>query len=1028
MGKIWQDPEQLHRGILPPRAYFFTYPDRDAALSLDRTRSLGFRSLNGRWDFRFFEHPALCNGDAGEWESITVPGAVEYQGYGRLHYTDEGYPFPIYGYEVPTDNPTSLYRRTIRHRKTDGRRTILRFDGVETVYFLAVNGREVGFSKGSRLSAEFDLSAYLVDGENEITVKVLKWADSSYIEDQDMWWTSGIIRDVYCYETHARSIGDLAVTTCTVPGTPDWRLSVDVDVVGPIAADTVLHLEVVDSGGELKAARRIAVTPGDSTLPAAIDLAGPQEWTAETPDLYRLLAFFEDGSGDRWGYAALRFGFRELRISDGLLLLNGRYLQMRGVNRHDHDPHSGRTVSMERLRRELELMKAHNINAIRTAHYPNDPRFYEICDQIGFLVLAETDLEAHGFMWIDDADRASSDPRWTAAYVDRIERHIAAQKNHPSIIIWSLGNESGMGPCIEAAYRRAKELDPHRPVHYEQDTEASVVDIISTMYTPPETMDRLGRNAQGKPRIICEYAHAMGNGPGGLADYQAVFDRHPSIQGHFVWEWSDHGIASTSPDGHRYYRYGGDFGDYPHNANFCIDGLVRPDLQPSPGLLEYKQVICPVRVSGSVDDGFWITNHYHTLDLSHIEVVWELLRDGWAVGDGPARFAAGLGPGERGRLAPVGWSPDAVAPGSRYDLTLRVRHARDANGLAAGSELGAFQFSITAPVSGSGRPRPLSGARERHATPLGIQKIGHHLHVAHANDVWVFDVVRGRLERWERDGTNLIVRGPRFELYRPVIDNHATYATEHWKQRYLDVMQEHPKSTEWSTEHGDFILTADVIVAPPVYDFGFRCRYVFRICPAGRLDVALSGEPYGRFDGFLPKIGSSTLISTSYRYADWYGRGPHESYPDSHRSALVGRYHLAVADLFTNYIFPQDNGNRMECREIRLSGESVSPLRILSDQGVNFSLWPYTRMAIDKARHVTDLVPEPYLTLNLDHSLSGLGSASCGPLVAEPYRVEARPFRYGWSCTSDDGATGSRVNVPGRTLPAASNGHLDCAT
>ena len=1211
--KIWEDPEALHLGIRPPRAYFFSYSDREAALSGGREGSLGFQSLNGRWDFRYFENPGLCDavmegalcesaGDGGdeapggEWGAIRVPGAVEYQGFGRLHYTDEGYPFPIYGYEVPSDNPTGLYRRFFEHRKHGGRRTILRFDGVETVYFVRVNGVDVGFSKGSRLSAEFDVGSHLVDGRNEVVVKVLKWADSSYIEDQDMWWTSGIIRDVYLYEVEETHIRDIGVRTASMGHGRDWRLSLEIDLDGRIPDGCVLHAEVLGAGGGLEASRRIEVSPGGAGLEggsagggpggagesgaggggpggvrADIDVRGVLEWTAETPHLYRLLVCFEGADGGRWGYAMLRFGFREVSIRDGLLMLNGRYLEMHGVNRHDHDPVRGRTVSMRRLRRELELMKVSNINAIRTSHYPNDPRFYELCDEMGFLVLAESDLESHGFMWIDDLDRASSDPQWESAYVDRIERHIRAQKNHPCIVMWSLGNESGMGRCIEAAYRRAKELDSTRPVHYEEDREAAVVDVVSTMYTPPEKMEEFGERPTGKPRIICEYAHAMGNGPGGLADYQRIFDGYPSIQGHFVWEWIDHGVARKGDEGGVEYGYGGDFGDYPNNGNFCIDGLVGPALSVSPGLIEYKQVISPVRISGSVNRGFRIENRYHTLDLSHIRVSWELSRDGWVVASGVGGFAGGIGPGEGGGLGVLGLGggeggaslglgaagsvagragaggpasgaaggglsggagggPAPAGAGSsgplaRDYLTFRVRHSRGVNGIEAGGEIGVFQFPIFpglreigcgwelrgGAVHGEGAPGAASNSPERtdlhggpvHAPgaagprreaadpgaaplqggdawgdalntpgqaarraagggapyawpaaysgadpaagggdpsdwpagysgadpaagggapsdwpapyigaalgrgggPPGSPQITETpccIHVRCGGNSWEFDRVRGRLERWEYNGEGVIVSGPRFEFYRPVIDNHASYAEEHWKKRYLDVMREHVKSVEWSNENGVFVLVSDLIAAPPVFDFGFRCRRMFRLHAGdgGRMDVELSGEPYGEFKGFLPKIGSSTRISPKYTQAHWYGRGPHECYPDSRESALIGRYTLPVKELFTEYIMPQDNGNRMDCRDIRLSGKSVPTLSITAGDGIDFSLWPYTRQALDAARHTGELKPESFLTLNLDYSLSGLGSASCGPLVGEAYRVEARAFRYGWSMRS----------------------------
>lgn len=976
----WMDITQLHENLLPPHAYFFSYDTKEKALSLQREYSEGFLSLSGVWNYRYFTYPEYCTDDLlvarldrSGWDTIEIPSVIELQGYSQLHYTDEGYPFPTLPYRVPSANPTSLFHRSFNLEKRKGKSYILRTDGVETVFTLYVNGKRVGFSKGSRLSSEFDITDTLVDGENEIALVVLKWADSTYLEDQDMWWTSGIIRDIYIYTKDKEGIDDIVVRTDRIE-TGRYRMFVDI-----AAKDTSVPLEIVLYDQNDRILFKEHHLPNS---PFVKDLEHVDEWNSEFPYLYRLLISRGKGS-----HIPIRFGFRQIEIKDGLMYLNGSYFKMHGVNRHDHDPKRGRAVTLDRIRAELELMKRYNINAVRTSHYPNDPRFYELTDELGLMVIAETDLEAHGFMMIGKQHFAAEDPNAAGAFVDRNTRAVRAQINHPSILLWSLGNESGMGHCFKLAYHATKAIDPSRPIHYEEDRDAKVVDVVSTMYSSTEKMVEFGKHPMGKPRIICEYAHAMGNGPGGLDEYQKVFDTYRSIQGHFVWEFSDHGIAMIDEKGNPYYAYGGDFGDYPNNGNFCIDGLVFPDLTPSPGLVEYKQVICPVKIHREEERVFIVENRYWFRNLSHIAISLEILEDGYKVAHRMVRGHEQTSSGEVHRFVLDDLPP--ISDDHEYLATFHIIHSTSTNGIEAGEEIGLYQFPL------SSKKHKRQGLRHEQK-PLIQTQNGHLVQLASESVAMILNTVEGSLSSLKIHDNEILSSPLRMEFYRPVIDNHTSYAKEHWKPKFLDVLQEHVIHTAFANDNEQFVFTVDSLVAPPILDYGYSINYTYTFS-SDHMHVSIAGTPFGDIPFFLPKIGTTLGTTNSFTHATWYGRGPGESYSDSKEAQVIGRYGLPIEKLWTDYVYPQDNGNRSDVRELTLDG--AVKLKISSDSPFNFSLWPYTRQQIDNARHTCDLHSDGNLVLNLDHLVSGLGSNSCGPLVAEHHQVKAEPFKFGFTFT-----------------------------
>lgn len=1007
----WESLATRHEHRLAPRAYFFGHADEASARTGRRDLSRGFRPLSGAWTFRLFDAPGRvspathASAQAGRpgWGTIEVPGLWQLQGHGRPQYTDEGYPFPVDPPYVPSANPTGVYQVTFSAdapgSAADGRdaagaaladagvRTILRFDGVESWFEVFVNGRYVGCSSGSRLASEFDVTDALVSGENLLSVLVAQYSAGTYLEDQDMWWASGIFRDVYLFRRPAAHVADFVVRTPLVDG--GSVLDLGVRLSG--ASEHTLDWAIWD-GAERLAGGSVPGAGADADADAVevtAPVPGVRRWTCDDPALYDLLLTLRDAAGRVAEAVCHRVGFREVSISDGLLRLDGRYLKLHGVNRHDHDERRGRAVGMARVERDLIAMKRHNVNAVRTAHYPNDPRFYELCDRYGLFVLAETDLETHGFDLVGDLSRLAHDPDWEGAFVDRIERHVVAQRNHACVVAWSLGNESGFGPNFAAMAARCRELDPTRPVHYEEDRDAEVVDLVSTMYSRIPQLNLLGEYPLGKPRILCEYGHAMGNGPGGLSEYQAVIDAHPSIQGHFVWEWGDHGLLTSLPDGREYLAYGGDFGDAPHNANFCIDGLAFSDGTPSPGLTEYGQVLCPVRVR-RVGGALEVRNASWFSSLDALAATLVVRVDGRVVSEVPVALPAAT-PGGTAAL-PL---PACDVPGEAF-CELRIATAAASGWAPAGLELGRYQVPLDAPAGVSAEPLA--------ATVIAAKRDGI-LSVRVGSLTARFDLVAGGLASLEASGTPLIVRTPQLRLWRPVIDNHATLAEHDWRPRLLGSLQRSVRDVSWCAEDGGVRVVVAGAVAPPSLGYGMRFTETWTVSGTGGVVLRLAGEPYGDAPELLPRIGCDLGVHTALRRVEWYGRGPGENYPDSQAAAVLGRYVDTVDGMVTPYVRPQDYGNRGDVRWLSVTDAAGAGLLVVPlGEPCAASVWPYSLAALDAARHATDLAEDSALTLNVDHRVLGLGSNSWGQEVLDGHRVRFEAFDYAFALVPIDPA------------------------
>ncbi len=874
------------------------------------------------------------------WQMIDIAGAAP---YGRPAYLNVRYPFPVDVPHLPENNPTGEYVRTFT--RPDGfTRGVLRFEGVESCFAVWLNGVRLGDAKGSRLPHEFEVGDALIDGENVLAVRVHQYSSGSYLEDQDCWRVSGIFRSVVLLATPDEGVRDVFVHASYVTGT--GSLTIDVDP--PTARLSVPELGIVDAD------------------PAATWSGAVEPWSNETPRLYDALLSTPTET------VALRIGFRTVEIVGHEIRVNGTPVLFSGVNRHEWHPETGRTLSLETIRDELCLMKRHNINAIRTSHYPPDPRMLDLADELGFFVIDECDLETHGFelgLW---KGLPTDDPRWEPALLDRMARMVERDKNHPCVIGWSLGNESHTGSGLAAMSAWAKHRDPSRFIHYEGDRTCSYTDVWSQMYTPLDELERIGRGEEaaaadpavdahrrGAPFMLCEYVHAMGNGPGEAADYQRLFETYPRLQGGFVWEWLDHGIRQVR-DGIDYYAYGGDFGEPDHDRNFIIDGLVFPDRTPSPGLKEYAAVIAPVRIT--VGDAVTIENLYRYLDLGHLWFTWETTDGATGELEVPA-VAAGA------RVTLPLPALEAFA-GERW-LAVSARLAGDTTWAGAGHVVASGEGLL------QGAPTVARGALLQVTSSEGGYELGDAR----------FDR-RGRLVEM----AGVTVGAPALDVFRAPIDNElyrfgepGGYSSE-WRRHGLHRVVQNMVSVEAGPES----LTVVTHDGPTGWDHLYEMVWRWTATEAG-LHLDLAATPLGDWPSPIPRLGITLTLPTTVTGMTWFGTGPGESYVDSHAATRVGTWTATLDELQTPYVRPQENGRRADVRWAELTGG----LRVAFDEPAALTLRPWSSQALDAAAHTVDLVPDDRVWLTVDVAQHALGTAACGPLPQAKYVLSARPFQLG---------------------------------
>ncbi|MFI5952868.1 glycoside hydrolase family 2 TIM barrel-domain containing protein [Cryptosporangium sp. NPDC051539] len=931
-------------------------PGVGALVPRARLNSSGARqSLNGAWQFRVSRGLAVAPDDGWErddyratgWTTIPVPAHWVLEGHGAPAYTNVRFPLPIDPPNPPDENPIGDYRLVFDAGPALLNGAVLRFDGIESAAEVFLNGHRLGTTRGSRLTHEFDVKGRLRPTGNTLAVRVAQFSDASYLEDQDMWWLPGIFRDVELVAVPDMGIYDVFAVADYDPETGSGTL--ELTLTDPHGRPGRARLSIPDLGITQEIDGSATLTTGRV-----------EPWSAETPRLYDATLSTPDEE------VRLRLGFRRVEVRDSVLLLNGQPLRFRGVNRHEHDPSHGRAVPLEKARAELELMKRHNINAVRTSHYPPHPGLLDLTDELGLYVILECDLETHGFVQVDWRDNPSDDPEWESAYLDRMQRTVHRDKNHASVLFWSLGNESGHGANLEAMAAWTAAFDPSRLIHYEHDWDCTYVDVYSRMYATHAEVRAIGEEVltpasfdatpaqlhrRSLPFIQCEYAHAMGNGPGGLQEYQELFDRYPRLAGGFVWEWIEHGLTV---DGR--VLYGGDFGEETHDGNFVIDGLVSADREPRPGLVALAHWYAPVRIEVT-DASVRVHNRYDLIDLSGLRFVWRTDEGGSGTLDVPAVL-----PGQ---------TVEVPLPATGPVLTVEATLANATTWADAGHVVARGQRADVRPTA-----RPATTAAPVRSA---------------------FDPVSMRLQALG----GLRLDGPIPSLWRAPTDNDRypgrdepdlpPYA-ERWAEAGIDRLRTRLVSA--TDENGT--LRTRLRTAPPGRDFALDAE--FRWCQvrpdALLLDVTMT--PRGLWPVEWARLGLDLVLPGRPTGLDWFGLGPGPAYPDLAAGAYLGRHHADANDLFTPYVRPQESGARRGVRQASIS-TSAGRLGVRVVEGgvpeIAVTVSPWSRKTLAATTHHADLVADGNTYVSLDLAQSGLGTATCGVGVLPRYRLPARPGR-----------------------------------
>ena len=967
--KRWEDQELSGIGRREARTSF--YKDTFAK-----------SSLNGDWKFLYLDAPELSpegfmNKDAGnDWDTIDVPSVWQLRGYDNMHYTDVLYLFPVNPPFVPTENPTGIYKRTFEltedWMKND---VILKFHGVDSAYDVWVNGIHVGYSKVSRMPGEFDITSVVTLGENDITVRVYKWSDGTYLEDQDMWWFSGIYRDVELISEPKQAVLD-----CACDGTLD-----DTYTNGIFTADITLkendgegRWELTDQG-QVVASGEFTTSTGKVAIRE--EIADVKKWTAETPALYELTVYMGEDQ------VKVRVGFRRIEMKNNNFRVNDQVILLNGVNHHDYNPTEGRCVTYEQMKDDVVMMKQNNMNAVRCSHYPANEYFYDLCDEYGLYVIDEADLECHGFEWTENFKWITDDPTWRTGYVDRSVRMVKRDRNHPSIIMWSMGNESSFGCNFRSAAKEIRNLDTTRLIHYEEDREAEVTDVYSTMYTRLKGLKEIAESESkgNKPHVMCEYGHSMGNGPGGLKEHQDLFRNYKRLQGGFIWEWYDHGIY-TEEDGHSFYRYGGNFGDFPTNGNFCIDGLLMPDRKPSPGLLEYKQIIAPVEITKAAgsDREVNIKNYYDFLSLDTVVLQWEIQENGTVIQSGEVDNLT-TAPHATDRVE-FSVQPFEVHANCDYYLNVKAVLKNDSEYAKAGHMISKVQFPMDIKTD------VLEVRENKEALKVSEDK---GILTVENNEITVkFHTVFGKLLTVEKAGKTYLTEGPEMTLYRPTIDNDM-YKKDDWMNKYfIQKGSEQTVSFERVEKDGAVVVKIGKYFGCLNQPWGYECEYIYTIYTDGQVEVRLQAKTVqmGKLEPeFLPRIGLKMKADKELQNTVWYGMGPGESYVDSQAASVMGIYRSTVDEMHTDYVFPQENGHRENVKWFSLS-DGENALLCKNNKGLGLNLSNYTDENIENAKHPFELEKSDDVNIHLDYLHSGLGSNSCGEEQLPQYKVKRQDF------------------------------------
>lgn len=1014
--------------VQKPSSMLIPYADTTAALIGERGGSPYFMLLNGHWKFKYAENLSKVPEDfyaAGYgtdgWDTLPVPSNWQMHGYDVPNYTNIEYPYPLDPPHVPDDNPLGLYRMDFSIPDTWlGRRIMISFGGVNSAFTLWVNGERIGYGQGSHMPSEFDITDFVKAGKNILAVMVYKWCATSYLEDQDFWRLSGIFREVYVYSVPQLHIRDLFIQTLFDEKCKDAVMSIRAAVKNYASAGSGkynLSVILMDQKHEVVFEKKyddfIAPDPGaEILLNVEEKVQAPVKWTAETPYLYSILAILKDESGYVLEVEKVDAGFRKVEILNSQLMINGVSIKIKGVNHHDTNCDLGHAVSRESMLQDILMMKRHNINAVRTSHYPNDPYWLELCDRYGLYVIDEADLETHGFGYEDAEYDLSDKPEWKEAFVDRAIRMVERDKNHPSIIIWSLGNESRYGSNHDAMAEWIRSRDDTRPIHYERALYAKLVDIVSVMYPSIEFLEQEGkREDDPRPFFLCEYAHAMGNGPGNLKEYWDTIYKYPRLIGGCIWEWMDHGIRRFTSDGKQWFAYGGDFGDYPNSGNFCIDGLTYPDGKPHSSLIECKKVLEPVKVKAvDLTKGvIEIENKYDFMSLANIEGTWTLMADDQMIGQGILPELDVHAHSSKSYCIPYEL-PVYSEHGTEYWLNLDFTLNRSTIWAEKGHPVTMSQLKI--PLE----EKPMSAIPISQLPALTIDEDGKSVNIYGNSFRLVFDKFKGIIKSYQFTGVELISSGLMENFWRAPTDNDIPVQAKIWEKERLNLLSRRISGIEVERLYKQAIrVKVGTVMASCSLKPLFDTTVIYTVYGNGNVEVKTHVKPR-REIASLPKLGLQLRMPLDFNQFAWYGRGPHENYIDKNESALVGVYRGIVEEQFENYAFPQENGNKCDVRWASLTDRNGIGLLFAGMPHFNFSVSHYTTENLTSAKHTYELVKSNETIVNIDYRQSGLGEASCGPDTLEKYRLKAEEVEFAFIIKPFARNSGSEMNISRQKL------------
>ena len=998
--RFYEDLNVLHDKTMPARTYYIPASVRMNDLVEHRERSDRFQLLNGEWKFQYYnsiydvtESFYEKGYDVSGFDQVTVPGVWQMDGYDTHQYTNIRYPFPFDPPYVPQDIPCGAYVHNFEyHREKKASKAFLNFEGVDSCFYVWVNGAYAGYSQVPHATSEFDVTDLLNEGENTLAVLVLKWCDGSYLEDQDKFRMSGIFRDVYLLKRPEKTIRDYYITT-------------DVEKDSVVVKLDMHFAESVETKVTIEDKYGAVVARGETAENGVLELTvlNPVLWNAENPYLYQVILTMPDE------VIVDQIGFRTIEIKDKVVFFNGEKIKFRGVNRHDSDPETGFVINVQQIKKDLMLMKQHNFNAIRSSHYPNAPYFYQMCDKYGFMVIDEADIEAHGpFMLYrkEDTDqnrfyhwneKIADDPAWEKAIMDRVQLMVQRDKNRPSIVMWSMGNESAYGCNFEKALAWTKKFDPDRITQYESARYRNYditydydnLDLYSRMYPPLQEIEDYLKNDGSKPFLLVEYCHSMGNGPGDFEDYFQMIHKDDRMCGGFVWEWCDHAIAhGTAENGKTRYYYGGDHGETIHDGNFCVDGLVYPDRTPHTGLLEYKNVYRPVRiVSYDQENGQMVLHNYMDFDdlKDYVDIFYEMTQDGLTV--------------EKGKLANVVASPHSDA---KVELKLQVpntgkiylkliyRLKKEMPLLEHGYELGFDEIKL-ANEDDRNRQAVKWLEQEKVIGTIDVKENDKQIVLQAKDFTYVLDKRTGLFENMQFAGRSYINHPMELNIWRAPTDNDM-YIKLEWKKAHYDAAYTRAYRIEvLQNKHGVLIMEHLAVVADTVQKI-LDVEMTWKINEDGKIEAVIDAVKDKEFPD-LPRFGIRMFLNKKMDEITYFGMGPQESYRDKHQASCHGLFRSKVAQMHEDYIRPQENGSHYDCDYVELTNGQYG-IAAVSKNPFSFNASVYTQEELERVSHNYELKESDSTVFCMDYAMNGIGSNSCGPDVMDKYRFDEEAFQF----------------------------------